>query len=193
VLATGACDFSLPESLFDNDYPGHYNRRLTRVSLTVVYANPGKFDNVKATLTLVANRVRVRTDSSSGYEESPQGADPRFLYNYAAVPQRIALGNGQDDPGLFVTAIASNIADQRYLPFENAGAISTWHLDLPQSNNEIDLSSVRDVVLHLHYTAVDGGDGLRKVVQEFNQAISRRPAPGSSASSMTSRRHGRLF
>ena len=42
------------------------------------------------------------------------------------------MGNAQDDPGLFVTAIASNITDQRYLPFENAGAISSWHLEMPQ-------------------------------------------------------------
>jgi Tc toxin complex TcA C-terminal TcB-binding domain len=52
LLVTGACDFTLPESLFDADYPGHFNRRLVRVSLTVVYPNPGRFDNVKATLTL---------------------------------------------------------------------------------------------------------------------------------------------
>jgi hypothetical protein len=69
LLATGACDFTLPESLFDSDYPGHYNRRLTRVSVTVVYPSPGKFDNVKATLTLVANQVRVSTDVSAGYPE----------------------------------------------------------------------------------------------------------------------------
>lgn len=170
LLATGTCDFSLPESLFDNDYPGHYNRRLTRVSMTVVYPNPGKFDNVKATLTLVANKVRIQTDNSSGYEESTPGSDPRFLYNYAAVPQKIAMGNAQDDPGLFVTAIAGNIADQRYLPFENAGAVSTWRLEMPQLNNEVDLSTVGDVVLHLHYTALDGGDDFRDVVQEFNKA-----------------------
>ena len=109
-------------SLFDNDYPGHYNRRLTRVSVTVVYPNPGKFDNVKATLTLTANQVRISTDTSAGYPEKPVGSDPRFVYDYAAVPQKIALGNAQDDPGLFVTSISSNITDQRYLPFENAGA-----------------------------------------------------------------------
>ena len=64
LLVTGACDFTLPESLFDNDYPGHYNRRLTRVSVTVVYPSPGKFDNIKATLTLVSNQVRIKTDTS---------------------------------------------------------------------------------------------------------------------------------
>jgi hypothetical protein len=170
LLVKGACDFTLTESLFDNDYPGHYNRRLTRVSLTVVYPSPGKFDNVKATLTLVANQVRVKTDTTSGYAESPVGSDARFVYNYAAVPQKIALGNAQDDPGLFITAIASNIADQRYLPFENAGAISTWHLEMQQAVNEVDLSTVGDVMLHLYYTALDGGAPLQKTVQAYNAA-----------------------
>jgi Tc toxin complex TcA C-terminal TcB-binding domain len=170
LLETGKCDFTLRESLFDNDYPGHYNRRLTRVSMTVVYPNPGKFDNVKATLTLVANQIRIKTGTGSGYAESPVGSDARFLYNYAAVPQKIAMGNAQDDPGLFITAIASNIADQRYLPFENAGAISSWHLEMPQSNNEVDLSTVGDIMLHLYYTALDGGAPLQQAVEAYNAA-----------------------
>jgi hypothetical protein len=170
LLVNGSCDFTLSESLFDNDYPGHYNRRLTRMSVTVVYPSPGKFDNIKATLTVVSNQVRVKTDVTSGYPESPAGADPRFIYNYAANSQRIVMGNAQDDPGLFITAIASNIADQRYLPFENAGAVSSWHLEMPQINNEVDLSTVGDVVLHLYYTALDGGDGLKSAVQANNLA-----------------------
>jgi len=170
LLVNGFCDFTLPERLFDLDYPGHYNRRLTRVSLTVVYPNPGKFDNVKATLTLVSNQVRIKTDTTSGYEESPMGSDPRFVYTYAANSQKIAMGNAQDDPGLFITAIASNIADQRYLPFENAGAISSWHLEMPQASNEVDLSTVGDVVMHLYYTALDGGSDLQKEVEASNLA-----------------------
>jgi hypothetical protein len=165
LLVNGFCDFDIPESLFDNDYPGHYNRRLTRVSVTVVYPSPGKFDNVKATLTLVANKVRVKTDTDSGYEEDAGGSDPRFIYNFAANSQKIAMGNAQDDPGLFVSAIASNIADQRYLPFENAGAISSWHLEMQQLNNEVDLGTVGDVVLHLYYTALDGGSDFRTAVE----------------------------
>jgi hypothetical protein len=173
LLVNGWCDFTLPESLFDADYPGHYNRRLTRVSMTVVYPSPGKFDNVKATLTLVSNQVRVSTQAQpdgSDYAESPVGSDPRFIYNYGAVLQKIAMGNAQDDPGLFVTAIASNIADQRYLPFENAGAISTWHLEMPQISNEVDLSTVGDVILHLYYTALDGGTTLQQAAEANNAA-----------------------
>lgn len=173
LLVNGWCDFSLPESLFDNDYPGHYNRRLTRVSMTVVYPSPGKFDNIKATLTLMANQVRISTAAQpdgSDYAENSVGFDPRFIYNYDAVPQKIAMGNAQDDPGLFITSIASNIVDQRYLPFENAGAVSSWNLEMPQINNEVDLSTVGDIVLHLYYTALDGGATLQKAVEANNAA-----------------------
>ena len=122
LLGTGACDFDLPESLFDHDYPGHYQRHLVRVSLTVVYPNPGKFDNVKATLTLVQNTVRISTDLGPGYPRQ-SGTDLRFVDQYGAVPQKIVLGSGQEDPGLFLTSIGENLNDQRYLPFEGAGAI----------------------------------------------------------------------
>ena len=37
------------------------------------------------------------------------------------MPQKIVLGNAQDDPGLFLTAINDNLGDPRYLPFEGAG------------------------------------------------------------------------
>jgi hypothetical protein len=169
LIEHGACDFELPESLFDNDYPGHYQRRLQRVSVTVVYPNPGRFDNVKCTLTMKHNSVRTTSDLGTAYAR--QGpADSRFVDEFAAVPQKIALGNAQDDPGLFLTAINDNLGDPRYLPFEGAGAISSWHLELPAATNDIDLSTVADVVLHLHYTALDGGDTFQQAVQSDNAA-----------------------
>jgi hypothetical protein len=164
LLLNGVCDFDLPESLFDHDYPGHYNRHLVRVSVTAAYPNPGKFDNVKATLTLVSNKVRTSTDLAGGYAEAPPGADPRFAYNYASVPQKIVLGNAQDDPGLFVTAINNNLGDQRYLPFEGGGAVGSWHFELPAASNEIAVAKVTDIILHLYYTALDGGDAFKQAV-----------------------------
>jgi Tc toxin complex TcA C-terminal TcB-binding domain/ABC toxin N-terminal region/Neuraminidase-like domain/Salmonella virulence plasmid 28.1kDa A protein len=169
LLEKGACDFDLPESLFDGDYPGHYQRHLVRVSLTVVYPSPGKFDNVKGTLTLTKNSVRISTDLGSGYpRQAPPTQDPRFVDQYGAVPQKIVLGNAQDDPGLFLTAINNNLSDQRYLPFEGAGTISSWHLELPAANNEIDLTTIGDVIIHLYYTALDGGDTFKQAVEANN-------------------------
>jgi hypothetical protein len=136
-----------------------------RVSVTVAYPNPGKFDNVKATLTLASNKVRTSTDLAGGYAEVPPGGDQRFVYNYAAVPRKIVLGNGQDDPGLFLTSISDNLGDPRYLPFEVGGAISSWHFDLPAASNEIAVANVTDVILHLYYTALDGGDAFKQAAQ----------------------------
>jgi Tc toxin complex TcA C-terminal TcB-binding domain len=119
---------------------------------------------------MTANQVRTSTDTSAGYPENPPGSDARFVYNYAAIPQKIALGNAQDDPGLFVTSISSNITDQRYLPFENAGAISSWHLEMPVATNELDLATVGNVVLHLYYTALDGGGAFQQAVEANNAA-----------------------
>ena len=31
----------------------------------------------------------------------------------------------------------TTLSDQRYLPFEGAGAISSWHFEMPAANNEI--------------------------------------------------------
>jgi hypothetical protein len=39
---------------------------------------------------------------------------------------------------------------------------------MPEATNEVDLSTVGDVVLHLHYTALDGGSDLDQAVQAFS-------------------------
>ena len=149
VKANGVCYFDLPASLYDNDYPGHYNRRLVSVSVTVVYPNPGRFDNVKGTLTLLTSQVQVDPMPDAGY-----------IPALNAVTQEIVLSDAQDDPGLFVRTIDQNLADPRYLPFENAGAVSQWKFEMQAANNtDIDISTVTDVVLHVYYTAMSGQPG----------------------------------
>ncbi|MBA3494224.1 MAG: hypothetical protein H0T87_08970 [Gammaproteobacteria bacterium] len=40
----------------------------------------------------------------------------------------MVTSSGQDDSGLFET----NLRDEPYLPFEGAGVISTWRLEMPK-------------------------------------------------------------
>jgi hypothetical protein len=49
------------------------------------------------------------------------------------------------------------------LGLEGAGAISKWRIELPDTFREFDYDSITDVVMHLRYTALDGGDKLRSV------------------------------
>lgn len=75
---------------------------------------------------MLANSVRRAASPSSPYARDTEGDDPRFADNLGAI-QSIATSGGQNDSGLFEL----NFRDERYLPFEGAGAISRWRIELP--------------------------------------------------------------
>jgi hypothetical protein len=100
----------------------------------------------------------VRKDATllaGKYARDTAAEDPRFRDQIAAV-QSIATSHAQNDDGMFTL----DFRDERYLPFEGAGAISSWHLKLNSDVAQFDLSTIPDVVLHLHYTAREGGGVL---------------------------------
>ena len=151
---TGCCYMTLPEALFDVDYPGHYMRRIRSVSLTVPCV-VGPYTSINCTLTLLGNKIRLSSNAQADYHE--QEDDPRFITNFAAV-QSIATSHAQNDSGLFEL----NFRDERYLPFEGAGAVSEWRIDLPRECNAFDFETISDVIIKLSYTAREGGELLRK-------------------------------
>jgi len=77
-----------------------------------------------------------------------------------AIPVAIATSNCNGDTGLFEL----NFRDERYLPFEGAGAISTWHLELPSVIRSFDYDTIADVIIHLSYNARDGGESFKQAV-----------------------------
>lgn len=161
---TGQCFVDLPESLFDRDYPGHYLRRLKSVAITIPCVS-GPYTNVNCTLSLVRSSVRLTAVSDRPYaRDDTNGPDNRFRDQVGAV-QSIVTSTAQNDAGMFEL----NFRDERYLPFEFAGAISTWQIELPFGSNRIDLSSVTDVILHVRYTARVGGESLRKAAEDVKQ------------------------
>jgi hypothetical protein len=154
---TGKAEINLPESVFDADTPGHYFRRLKNVSVTIAGVT-GPYTPVRCTLTLLSSEVRRKPNLVDARETS-------------RVPlQSIVTSSGRDDSGLFET----NLRDERYLPFEGAGAISRWRIELPRPNATssvepyalplFDYRTISELVLHLRYTARDGGQAFREAV-----------------------------
>ncbi len=163
---TGTCRIELPEALFDADFPGHFLRRVKSMSVTIPCIT-GPFDGVNCTLTLLRNSVRLDSKPGTNYARDPsKGPDARFRDNVGAV-QAIVTSHGQNDAGLFET----NFRDERFLPFEGAGAISEWRLELDPDCNRFDFKTITDVVLHLKYTARDGGDALKVKAKEAVGAL----------------------
>ncbi|HMH45597.1 MAG TPA: hypothetical protein VK557_19060, partial [Pyrinomonadaceae bacterium] len=160
LRATGVCDFEIPEALYDMDHPGHYFRRLKSVSVSLPCI-AGPYTSVSAKLSLVSNRYRQNTSKAPGagtpkeeYEEDT-GNDERFVYNVGAI-QSIAASNSQNDSGMFEL----NFRDERYLPFEGCGAVGAWRLELPTEVRQFPYATISDVVLHVKYTAREGGSTL---------------------------------
>ena len=159
LRTSGRCTLSLPEELFDLDGPGHYFRRIKTVAVSIPCVS-GPYASVNCTLTLLKSRIRKSPALAGGYPRDGS-EDPRFS-DYFGSLQSIVTSSAQNDSGLFET----NLRDERYLPFENSGVVSEWQLQLPAnpSKNEprqFDYDSIADVILHLRYTAREGGNVLK--------------------------------
>ena len=178
LRATGRCTVRLPETLFDMDGPGHYFRRIKTVAVSIPCVT-GPYASINCTLTLLKSSIRKTPILRDGNYEREDAQDDRFD-DYLGSLQSIVTSSGQNDSGLFET----NLHDERYLPFENSGAISEWQLQLPadpsqQDPAQFDYNTISDVILHVRYTARKGGDLLRNSAkQHFKDLITQAQAIG---------------
>jgi hypothetical protein len=158
---TGSCQVTVPEQLFDIDYPGHYFRRIKSVSISIPCV-AGPYTTVNSTLRLQNNSLRIDTIIN--------GANPQASYIENNIPfTAIATSSAQNDSGMFEL----NFRDERYLPFEGAGAISTWQLELNGKYlnsddgtitdfSQFDYDTITDIIIHLKYTSREDDGDFRK-------------------------------
>jgi hypothetical protein len=180
LKATGTCEVTLPEWLFDMDGPGHYMRRIKTVSLSIPSVT-GPYTSVNCTLSLLKSSLRKSPESPNSYLR--QGSeDPRFK-DYFGTVQSIVTSTGNNDSGMFET----NLRDERILPFEGAGVESTWRLELPAVYRTFDYGTISDVILHIRYTARPGVD--RAKVKEALDQLFTQVDPKSNFSLLFSLRH----
>ncbi|PRT40155.1 Tc toxin subunit A-related protein [Bacillus wiedmannii] len=151
---TGKCEFEIPEVLFDMDYPGHYKRRIKSVSVSIPCI-AGPYTGINATLSLLENKFRNTAIGGKAYKEDTEETDSRFS-SYNIPINAIAASTAQNESGMFEL----NFKDERYLPFEGAGIISKWRLELPKFK-QFDYNSISDVIIHLKYTSCEGGEKLK--------------------------------
>ena len=152
----GVCEIEIPEWFFDRSFPGQYVRRLKSVAVSIP-CSLAPYQTVNARVTLLSSKTRVSPNLDGSYAERKDGEDPRFVRSVGVVPSIVTSG-AQNDSGRFEL----NLRDERYLPFEGAGAVSRWRIELPHETNlELDFNTVADVVLHLRFTAREAGEPLR--------------------------------
>lgn len=174
LRTTGRCTVSLPEEIFDMDCPGHYFRRMKAIAVSIPCVT-GPYTSVNCTLTLLKSAIRKNPlVGEDGYARA--GAeDSRFSDHFGSM-QAIVTSSGQSDSGLFET----NLRDERYLPFELSGVVSEWQLELPADVRQFDYDTISDVILHIRYTAREGGGLLKNgAAANLNARIDEAQAAGS--------------
>jgi hypothetical protein len=117
----------------------------------------GPYTNVSCKLTLEKSRIR---------KEPKMGAE--FLLD---IPEQrstsVATSNANNDAGVFEL----NFRDERYMPFEGAGAISKWKLELPREFRAFAYDTISDVIFHISYTAKDDGIFRNDVETAMKQSL----------------------
>ncbi|WP_374699518.1 neuraminidase-like domain-containing protein [Wolbachia endosymbiont (group A) of Limnophora tigrina] len=163
----GSCKFELTEKLFDLDFPGHYCRKIKNIKITIP-AVVGPYENIHASLQQTSNKVVLKPNIDAikyllGESGSSQPENGVLRENWQQ-NQEIALSRGDQDSGLFEL----NFNDERYLPFEGTGAISSWQLSLLKATNRFDTNKISDVIIHIDYTAFNDG-GLADQVKGLSK------------------------
>jgi hypothetical protein len=166
LKATGKATFEIPEWLYDVHYPGHYMRRIKSVSLSVPSV-VGPYTPLPCTLSLQRSSIRVSPLLADGVYARDGSEDDRFVDAFGPV-ESIVTSSAANDSGMFETPLN----DERLLPFEGAGAISTWEASMPADLQSFDYASISDVIVHVRLTAREGGDVLGdQAVSELKDTV----------------------
>jgi hypothetical protein len=152
--------------------PGHYMRQIRSVTLSIPCV-AGPYTGIHCKLQLLSSLIRI-----SPLLPGPEACcckdkksyrlcdhDPYVRKQYGAT-EAIATSSGQDDSGLFEL----NFHDDRYLPFEFSGAVSRWRIEMPPENNQFDMATLSDVVMHVNFLAREGGAELQHHANRRAQA-----------------------
>src|SRR6266704_2961333 len=126
-------------------------RRMKSVALSIPSV-VGPYTSVNCTVSLLNSSLRKSPIVGDDYAR--QGSEDDRFVDYIGTLQSIVTSSAQNDSGMFET----NLRDERFLPFEGAGAESTWKLDLPKDYPAFDYATISDVLLHIRYTARQGVD-----------------------------------
>lgn len=145
---TGEMWFQTTEQDFDQEFPGHYFRRIHKIRVSVLALVPPA-RGIRATLTNIGPS-RVTVPGTAGFE----------LRMLPASNESVSLTSPQNGSGLFELDIQSELK----LPFEGVGVDTLWHFELPMPANPMDFDSIADVQVTFEYTARYSADYRAELV-----------------------------
>jgi len=162
---TGVLEFATAGDLFDRHYPGHYQRLLKSVEVSVVALIPPA-SGIHATLS---NHGVSRVMTGPPFAEASIIQRP---------PESVSLSSPSNGSGLFEL----QLQDPMLLPFEGCGVDTSWTFEMPPATNPFNFETIMDVRLRLRYTARHDAGYRDKVVARLRKEYSNTLAASARAS-----------
>ena len=161
LVTTGKCAFDLDHASFDRDFPGHYLRTLSGLSVQLPGLAAQRHDLRMVATRLWHDTLRRPDASTARFLLGQPGASPGKALHRVLQPRRAALSHVPCVDGREQGEFHSGPIHA----FDGGGAVSRWQLEIPLAQNRVDLAAIRDVVLTVHYHARYGGDDFRRDVE----------------------------
>ncbi len=143
----GKTTFKIPEWLLLLDNRGIYNARWLSLNFTFPMII-GPNTNLSAAVRMEKNYIRTKktaigTAQDFAMKTESDGTDNRFVQSNTPFKE-VIISTGLNDSGfnLDPSSNSNEAYQQQYHPFEHAGFISEWSIDLNQKNAESDYSQV---------------------------------------------------
>lgn len=155
--STGQISFATPMQWFDQDFPGHYQRLIRQVSVSVVALVPPT-RGIRATLSSsgISNVIAANNGS---FSEVLLRRDPTTIGFTAPM----------NATGVFATDLQPDLL----LPFEGSGVDTTWEFSMLPAANPFDFAGVSDVLIAIDYTALADPGYRDQVIRQLNANVSR--------------------
>jgi hypothetical protein len=146
-----------PLSVFDREVPGHYQRRVRRVGVSLLVRAP--LPPLHATLASGrGSRVVVR-----------EGGAFRTV-TILGGPEEVVLSSAGGGPGEVWLAQAGGLGAGSAEPFAGIGVDTTWELSLSRAAHPFDFSAIVDVRLSIGYSALASEPYRQQVTQSLAAA-----------------------
>src|SRR6185503_18501845 len=84
-------------------------------------------------------------------------------------PELVALSTPTSATGVMEM---ESLQSDMLFPFEGCGADATWELRMPKAANQIDYSTIADVLVTIEYTALNSFDYRDQVIQSMKPTLS---------------------
>jgi hypothetical protein len=159
-INSGILPFATTLNEFDEDYQGHYQRRIKNVRINI-FGLIGQ-EGVKATLSCLGISKVVSKEIL--HDKSGQPRSKFVEKTLRRPPESIALTSPQSGG---IAQVPLLPAGDKLNPFEDHGVETQWVFEMPKHANKIDYNTITDIQIIIDYTALDDPNYRLEVIKQL--------------------------